>query len=137
MEHDSQHCAIELHDSEVERFEARPRVLSVRFSHAYIHCSDGEPGVAPGTGWSQRAVLAISDAELVGAEPTVPAEVAEGELRAAGAVYSNSIPAPFQCHGPVKLTLSFTSGESLTVSGSGAALELLGERRFIERFPGA
>jgi hypothetical protein len=45
--------AIEIHDSTLDGLSVERRVAVLRFAHAYIHQSEGTPGVAPGTGWSQ------------------------------------------------------------------------------------
>src|SRR5690606_33839184 len=130
-------AAIELHDSVLERLEPRPAALEIHFSHAYLHRSPGEPGVDPGTGWSQRAILAIRSGTVDGALPPLPADVADGRLRVPGTVHENCIPVPFEHGGAVELTLELSTGHVITVAGSKAALQLVGEPQFIEDFPGA
>ena len=65
---------LELHDSRVDEVELSGSNATVHFSHACVHKSRGTPGRDPGTGWSQEALLVLSDGgcvEIVGKRPAV------------------------------------------------------------------
>jgi len=55
---------IELHDSVIATIVLDGGTTLITFSHAYIHQSDGVPGVDPGSGWSQRAELRINRSSI-------------------------------------------------------------------------
>jgi hypothetical protein len=56
-------ASIELHDSVLDGIDQRPTALSLRL-RAYVHRSNGEPGVDPGTGWCQPATVTLSNGRL-------------------------------------------------------------------------
>ena len=54
--------SIELHDSVLGEIGFAEGDAKLSFVHAYIHRSEGRPGIDPGTGWSQKAELIIEEA---------------------------------------------------------------------------
>ena len=95
---------IELHDSVLKRlFVDGGQVVAVL--DAYIHRSEGKPGVAPGTGWRQSIRLVMENATISGTVPAGEADVWDGELIIGIQVLSNMIPVSGTDHGPIKLRL--------------------------------
>lgn len=126
---------IELHDSTVSTITIEDRSAIVNFSAAYIHKSEGNPGVDAGTGWIQAARLVIKDASMKGEVISSPDTILDGVLWVSDVEHSNFIPIPFDTVDAVRLQLEFASGNHVTLAGKGATLELFGEPKFIEFVP--
>lgn len=125
---------IELHDSTVSAITIEDRSAIVNFSAAYIHKSEGNPGVDAGSGWIQAARLVIKEGSIKGESISGPDTILDGVLWAGDVEHSNFIPIPFDTLDTVRLQLEFDSGNHVTLSGKGATLELFGEPKFIEEF---
>ena len=131
---------IELHDSEITSIEFDAGTAIITFSHACIHQSDGVPGVDPGTGWSQKAVLRVENASNASIPKHAPYRIDDGVLRLGEIEHHNEIPIPLSCDGPVTLRLWVGDAEGryseISFVGSGVELRLIGEAEYIEVFPG-
>ena len=125
---------LDLHDSRIDSVEICDSDANVHFSHAYIHKSKGAPGRDPGTAWSQEALLVISGAIITAQLPPLPNTISDGYLEVGG-IEHTLLPLPFTRKADVNLSLVFTDGTSLTLSGRGAAVTLLGQAIFLEDFP--
>lgn len=123
---------LDLHDSRIDGVETSDAGAHLHFSHAYIHKSKGTPGRNSGTGSSQEAFLVIS-AAVVAQLPPMPNTISDGYLEVGGTRHT-SLPLPFTRKADVKLSLVFTDGTSLEISGRGAAVELLGKGIYLEHF---
>ena len=122
---------LELHDSRIDLAEISGTDALVHFSHAYIHKSKRTPGRDRGTGWSQAALLAITNAASTAPWPVLPNTIADGFLEVGG-IRHTLLPLPFKRRGDVKLSLTFTDGTQLEISGRGASVELLGQAIYLE-----
>lgn len=126
--------AIELHDSTVAEISSRAGTVIVRFVPAYLHKSEGRPGLDCGTGWVQDAQLRFADAFVTGACPDLPCDIMDGELVFGGDRRDNEIPVPLEVTEPTKLSLKFGPKHAVTVKGRSVRLELLGEAKYVEEF---
>ena len=72
--------AIEFHDSTFNGVERESADLALRFSAAYIHQSEGRPGIDAGSGWVQELRLLISDASLSGEILGLPGNLSDGSI---------------------------------------------------------
>ena len=122
---------LELHDSRIDQAEIFGTDARVHFSHAYIYKSKGTPGRDPGTGWSQAALLTITNAALTAPWPALPNTIADGVLEVGG-IRHTLLPLPFKRRGDVTLSLAFTDGTRLEIKGRGASIELLGDAIYLE-----
>lgn len=109
-------------------------VASVHFSHAYIHKSAGTPGRDRGTGWSQEAVLILSEVETFGPMPPLPNTISEGFLEVGG-IKHQLIPLPFRRKVGARLCLVFVDGTELEIIGNRPFIELRGAPIYLEEFP--
>lgn len=109
-------------------------VAVLHFACVYIHESIGVPGVDPGSGWVQEAVLRISDAAVVRSFSKFPAELLDGFLKLGDAILQNEIPIPLRYQGTVEFRLESSNGETLLITGRKADLQLLGEPKYVEEF---
>lgn len=124
---------LELHDSRIDAVDLSDSDAHVHFSHAYIHKSKGAPGRDSGTGWSQEALLVISGAVLSKQVPSLPNMISDGYLEVGG-IKHTLLPLPFTRKADVSLSLIFTNGTSLNISGRGATVVLLGQAIYLEDF---
>lgn len=108
--------------------------MIVHFRPAYLHKSEGRPGIDSSTGWVQDARLIFVDASASGGFPDLPCDVMDGELLVGGERHKNSIPVPLDITHHTELRLVFDSIHSVTVMGRAVRLELLGEPRYVEEF---
>jgi len=58
--------AMEFHDSTFDGFDQDGQNLTLRFSAAYIHESDGKPGLDAGVDWIQEVRLHFENASITG-----------------------------------------------------------------------
>jgi hypothetical protein len=128
-------AAIEWHDSQVDLVEQLGEDCLLTLT-AYVHRSEGEPGVAAGSGWSQRAHLRILRARVEGTVPPLPLTIATGRLTAGASALVNLVPVPSVFREPVRLELVGEGAESLVVLGEAAEVALVGEARYLDEFPG-
>jgi len=130
---------IEIHDSRVTAIANRDGMVIVHFQPAYLHKSEGRPGFDAGTGWVQEARLTFAEAAISGDFPDWPCDVMNGELIVGGERHLNSIPVPFvpvpfETPALTELHMVCDSVHTVTVTGRGVRLELVGEPRYVEEF---
>lgn len=125
---------IEIHDSRVSKIAIQGNTVVVHFQWAYLHKSNGRPGVDAGTGWVQEARLTLAEAVVRGDYPTWPCDLMDGELIAGDERYPNHIPVPFETSVSTELHLVCDSIHTITIAGTGAKLELIGVPRYVEEF---
>lgn len=124
---------LEFHDSEVSLVEANAGSVRVLFSAAYVHRSEGIPGVDDGDGYVQAVELYIANATWEGTPDECVGKISDGDLFISGAPL-RLVPLPFDVTDTVRLDLQFTNGATLSASGTSASLRQLGEAQFVERF---
>ncbi|HWS03434.1 MAG TPA: hypothetical protein VN448_08570 [Gammaproteobacteria bacterium] len=125
--------ALELYDSRVSRIDEANGIVSVHFSHAYIHKSSGAPGKSAGTGWSQEAVLTLFEVGALPELPPLPNTIAEGFLEVGG-IRHELIPLPFKRKVGARLVLVFVDGAQIEIVGDMPVIELKGSAIFLEDF---
>ena len=129
---------IELHDSAVEKFSQENDCITLTFSAAYIHKSEGKPGIDPGTGWWQPLRMRFEAASYSGTLPDFPEEINTGILTINGQSYDNMLPTTLEAEGEIKLYLLFwMNGKyEFAITAQRVVLTLLGEAEYVEEFPG-
>lgn len=126
--------AIEFHDSTFSGIEREGADFALRFSAAYIHQSEGEPGVDAGSGWVQEVRLHISDASLSGEILGLPCDLWNGSISLDDKRFDNCVPIPLDYRGRVEVNLE--QDGKLTIIGTSLRVELLGQPKYVEEFPG-
>jgi hypothetical protein len=128
--------AIELHDTSIVEILISVDGISIRFAPAYLHLSEGRPGVDAGTGWTQDAILFVANATVIGKVPPLPCVLESGCLAVGNHSSDNMIALPLETSEPLTFTANFMHLDfRIDVEGSGGKLELLGTPRYVERFP--
>jgi hypothetical protein len=125
---------LELHDSRVSHIDLTDGLVTIHFSHAYIHKSKGTPGRDQGTGWSQEAQLILSDAVMSGPTPPLPNTIADGFLEVGG-IRHEVLPLPFKRKVGARLWLAFADGTHTEITGKRPFVELSGNPIYLEDFP--
>jgi len=128
--------SIEIHDSGLGSIAFEDNGIVLNFSEVYIHKSAGTPGVDDGTVWLQTAGLRVQRGVLEGSVPDLPCVLYEGYFTLGRKRSETCIPIPLSCEGPVEIHLTTEFGQNVVVRGLAAVLELLGEPRYVEEFPG-
>lgn len=127
---------VELHDSDVAAASIRGNVLELLFDRAYVHQSEGRPGIDPGTGWTQRLLVSVQNAALDHSIPPLPDRISDGILRVGSTRYDNELPLPLRIEEAIRLELVMAdSGLPLTVSGTAIEVQELDSPRYVEQFP--
>src|SRR5215813_3166271 len=129
--------AIEIHDSTLESLTIEAGHVILSFSAAYIHETEGRPGIDAGTGWSQHAVIRIRGEVASGALTKLPCGLLDGYLSLDDHESDNLIPIPLSFTGDVELGLTSEFGETIKIRGNHVALGLLHEPEYADKFPGA
>lgn len=125
--------ALEFHDSTVGAVVGSAGLVRVLFSGAYTHHSTGRPGFDAGSGYLQPVELLLSRAVLLLPASGCVGRVSDGELVIDGQSMS-LVPLPFSASGNVTLSLTFTSGNSISVSATSVSCRATGEGAFIETY---
>ena len=128
-------AAIELHDSTVAAIHRDGGVLAIEFSFAYVHRSEGIPGVDAGTGWAQQAVMVLSGCQFSGELPRFPCSLSGGSVHAGGEVYGGVIPVPLVYVGDTRVCLSFEDGSEVQITANELRLDAIGGSTYLEAFP--
>jgi hypothetical protein len=112
----------------------------IHFPSVYIHQSEGRLFEGAGTGWTQEAVLRITDAQVDGAFSAALqvwggdiVYLYDGSLRMGEVISDNLIPIPLRITADIQLTLE-SCGDTVQVCGTSAHLELIGEPKYVEEF---
>jgi hypothetical protein len=128
--------ALEIHDSILTSIAISQGEAELRFSSVYIHQSEGIPGVDAGSGWTQKAILRVHHAEVHGAFSGFPVNLSDGQIQMGEDVLDNTFPIPLRYKGAFALRLDTVrqAREVVSIKGSGADLELIGEPHYVEEF---
>ena len=127
---------IEIHDSSLESLSVEVGHVVLNLS-AYIHQTEGRPGIDPGTGWTQHTVIRIRGEVTAGELTNLPRVLLDGYLELDGKEFDNEIPIPLSFSGDVELGLTSDFGETIKIRGNHIALGLMHEPKFVENTPGA
>ena len=126
---------IEFHDSRVDVISERDGAVVVHFKPAYVHQSEGRPGIDPGTGWNQEARLIFPKASVKGEFPEWPCDIIDGHIIVGGECHANGIPVPLDAVTFTELRLACDCVHTVTISGSGVRLELIGSPSYVDEYP--
>ena len=127
---------IELHDSTLESIVRMGPDLLLRLRPAYVHRSEGRPGIDPGSGWLQDIDLILREGVAEALPSEFPFDLESGSFEAGEDRWENSIPLPLSTSATARLAAVTTRGARLEVRGAGASAVRRGEPRYVEEFRG-
>ena len=125
--------AMEFHDSEVSVIDVHSDDVVVKFSAAYVHRSEGQPGVDAGNGYVQSLELFCSGARVLIQEEGCVGSISDGKL-VTGGVEMNLVPIPFESNSESSLEFVFRNGSRFCVKAQRVIISVKGEAKFIETF---
>lgn len=123
---------IQLHDSEISEVRYANGSVTVIFSTAYIHESEGLPGRDFGRIWTQVAAVTVDRISSTPPLTEVPIWALGGTLSLGTTRYDQFIPADGKYVGDVELSVQLSrddgsDGGELRLRGGGVSIELIGE----------
>jgi hypothetical protein len=131
---DSLNCALEFHDCRVTSITSGDGTISLNFSAAYLHKSDGVPGVDDGSGWVQQGKLEFVNARELGAVDIGEGWMVGGTLAVQSRQPMSMLPVPFDASAGVSATFSFNNGVDVHLTAEATHLTLTGDAEFVEEF---
>lgn len=126
---------IELHDSRLTAIRQDGDDLQLDLD-AYVHMSEGRPGIDPGTGWTVLVRLTVRSATMTRDFEGDRLWITEGTITIGPTVLDGECPVDLEVDDAVEVRATGHEG-SLTVTGTGLKVEAMGEAKFVEVFPGA
>jgi hypothetical protein len=128
-------AAIEMHDSELLALEREETGQGSVVLKAYVHRTEGEPGVTSGEGGVQRIRIRVEGMTVEGEVGSLPADIFEGSVKFAQTTHDNIVPFPASYSEPVRLSMMLSpDARIVVVAGTGISFEAEGEFRFVENF---
>ncbi len=127
-------CALEFHDCRVTSITSANGTISLNFSAAYLHKSEGVPGVDDGSGWVQEGKLEFVNATELGAVDIGEGWMVGGTLAVQSGEPMSMLPVPFDAAGGVTATFTFNNGVDVHLTAEAAHLSLTGHAEFVEEF---
>jgi hypothetical protein len=131
--HCFENAALEFHDSKVRGAQKAEADLLLTFSAAYIHRSNGRPGVDAGAGYAAELLIVFREAEWAGDLAACQGKLSEGELVVGGERLS-MVPLPYAASGGVSAELQFANGSALSIRASSVECLPTGDERFVESY---
>ncbi|MES2949813.1 MAG: hypothetical protein V4858_14820 [Pseudomonadota bacterium] len=126
-------AALEFHDSNVAVVKSVDGGIQISFAAAYVHRSNGSPGVDAGSGYIQAVECVLREATWNGALEECIGRLLDGKLKVDGRSI-NLVPLPFQGEGHVTFHLEFSNGAVLSVSGASVHVYQSGPAQFVEKY---
>lgn len=126
---------IELHDSKVRALREARGEVQLELD-AYVHMSEGRPGIDAGTGWTVPIRMTLSSATLVRDFEGDGLWITDGTIRVGSTVLDNECPVTFDVTDEIQIRFVGHEG-SLTVTGTRLQVEPVGAATFVEAVPGS
>lgn len=128
---------IELHDSTLLTVKTKFNEITLCFFPAYIHESEGKPGIDNGYGWIQDIEIIIEnpsfEKSVLG---SLPATISEGVVRIDSTTYDNLVPVNILNGGKQEFEIDviFDNNTRFRLIGANPRLIFKGSPRKIEVF---
>jgi len=126
--------AIELHDSVIGSLSSEGSDLKLSLNPAYVHRSIGIPGIDPGDGLVQDAIITIRDGSVAGELPEFPTHILDGECLLGSQTIIDLIHLPLDQEGSVSLVLHVAPDyRKIVMTGKHISIRMIGNARWVER----
>ena len=110
--------------------------VTICFDKAYVHSSDGVPGVDAGTGWEQAINIVLDEASVAKCPDDLPNDIDTGYVIIGGKKSENMLELPSRISGEIEVALYTQYGKKLLVKGKKLVTQELGKPQYVEEFPG-
>lgn len=125
--------AIEMHDSHLNEIKIETNGSGFVLLEAYVHRTEGTPGISAGEGGMQHVRLNFSSMEVEGKVGELPTYLYEGSLLAGDNLQDNMIPYPARFEAEIRLTMMLAEDARIVVVwGRGLTIQPEGEFEFVE-----
>ena len=125
--------AIELHDTECLAVEVDDQGCGSVLLDAYVHRTEGQPGISPGEGGVQRIRVKFGAMTIKGEVGPLPSYVYEGSLTVWSTVQDNMVPFPASSSEAATLSMMLSDDARIVVvSGVTISIEAESDFRFVE-----
>jgi hypothetical protein len=128
----------EFHDSVLAELKEEGARCVLELRPAYVHQSDGRPGIDPGEGYWQDVEIVIAGAKLKAPILSLPCPIGDAHL-SVGEIRMSNI-APTTLHEAKKVSLKIwlmIGGSEVEIEGTSIEIRAIGEPEFAEHFPGS
>ena len=129
-------AALEFHGSDVVEVRHADTTLQMIFEPAYIHRSEGRPGIDSGSGFLQPAEIVFTGAKFTEKEPPSQGAIAEGIVTVSGKRFDSVLPVPFAGAGKVTAEFTFESGAVLSITATGVSCASTGPAVLVDGYDG-
>ena len=129
-------AALEFHDSDVTELRPAASTLHLIFEPAYVHRSNGRPGVDAGSGFLQPAEIVFTDAQFTEKDGPCKGAISEGMISVSGKKFDSVLPLPFEASGKVSAEFTFESGAVLSVTATGVSCASTGPAELVDGYDG-
>ena len=129
-------AAIEFHGSDVVELQVADATLQMIFEPAYVHRSEGRPGVDSGSGFLQPAEIVFTGAQVSEKDGPCTGAIAEGLISVSGKKYDSVFPLPFNATGKVAAEFTFESGAVLSITASAVSCASTGPAQLVDGYDG-
>ena len=126
--------AIELHDSILFSVNQKNGTAILHFDKAYVHQSEGKPGIDSGTGWLQSIDLEIAGTVIESMPKDLPVDLDDGYLVVHSTKTENFVDLPINMHGDIELQFMTASGEELKLTGKHISSIEKSELEYVEDY---
>jgi hypothetical protein len=127
--------AIEFHDSTLKEVKIEGSNVKICFDKAYVHQSDGVPGLEKGTGWEQKINILLYEASVEKCPDDLPNDIDTGYIIVNNQKSINLLRLPLQCEGEIEIVLFTIYGKELRVKSKKLQTQELDKAIFLEDFP--
>lgn len=110
--------------------------LRMIFEPAYIHRSEGRPGLDAGSGFLQPAEIAFTGAEASEKDGPCTGAIAEGLITVSGKKFDSVLPLPYDAKGKVSAEFTFESGAVLSITATGVSCTSTGTAVLVDGYEG-
>jgi len=128
--------ALEFHDSDVVELRPSENTLHMIFEPAYVHRSEGRPGVDAGSGFLQPAEIVFSGAKYTEKDGPCTGAISEGLIQVSGKRFDSVLPLPFDVAGKVSAEFTFESGAVLSITATGVSCASTGPAVLVDGYEG-
>ena len=125
---------IEFHDSTLKEIRVANGEAVLSFGEAYVHHSEGTPGIGKGTGWAQKIELVCLEVTVIEIPDDLPNHIDDGFFIINGIKSVNMMKLPFQTNCEMELVLFTMYGKKLHLKAKSAFTREIGEPVFIEEY---
>jgi hypothetical protein len=128
--------ALEFHDSDVVDIRQDGDALLLIFEPAYVHRSNGRPGVDAGSGFLQPAEIGFAAAQFTEKDGPCRGSISEGLITVSGKKFDSVLPLPYQATGKVTAEFTFESGAVLSITAGGVTCVSTGPAELVDGYEG-